>query len=351
MAFAYLQGQLLGDQSGAAAASCPEIRRDLMAEPARTILQDLLDQHHARLQESPDDVVTALAYVAQRFLPKKTVNKSMSIDQTLEWAKMDQLSFLGSFLMVIEEAESEAASVAAQPHLQDGAAVVETTTKTTTAAVTALDLIKRCCLAINPSKIPPLMDAEEMAIAALEFLGSSTITDNNSSDGSNGNSDTLFPDLPLIRFLKYESDVRKRSYEKVGTWQLNDSMMQQVAALEEVFLLDCTDYRFLRRGVCGPRMTSSAAEDALYLRGKHKVTTSSSNSSSATNKKNSNASASRAAAALRMAAAMKAAADSASSAVLVGEENANNDHAVHHPIDVAELTNPIFALDDDGGEW
>jgi hypothetical protein len=347
MSFAYLQGQLLessplpNNTSNDLSSSRDDINV-LSDATARGILKTLLDEHRVRLNEPPDDVVTALAYVQQRFyMPKQTVVKSMSIDQTLQLAKMDQLSFLGSFLMVLEEAEEAAAASA--------------TTSTTTASVapalgsaggaasvsvSALDLIKRCCLAIHPSKIPPLMDAEEMAIAALEFLGS-----NSTATSANGSS-TLLPDLPLIRFVKYEADVRKRFYEKVGSWKLNDDKvtMQQVTALEDVFLSDCSDYRFLRRGVCGPRMTSTAAEDALYLRGKHKVPSNSS-SNSTSNKRNSKQQ--QQSAAVRKAAATVAAANSTA---VGGGDVANHDN---HPIGEQQpsgfMTSPI-TLEDAGGE-
>jgi hypothetical protein len=315
MAFAYLQGQLLESSplpTTTRTNSTNSRRRDddmILTNPmARSILQSLLEKEagghpHRRVRrlrmESHDDVVTALAYVQQRFYwPKRTVVQSMSIDETLQLAKMDQLSFLGSFLMVLQEAEEAAAAAAtmiASTRAHSGSSSVSGTASV--AAVSALDLIKRCCLAIHPSKIPPLMDAEEMAIAALEFLGSNSSATATNADGTTTTTTTtdtttttttaLLPHLPLIRFVKYEADVRKRFYEKVGTWKLDDdAMMQQVMALEDVFLSDCTDYRFLRRGVCGPRMTSTAAEDALYLRGKHKVTNSGSSSSNASNKRN-----------------------------------------------------------------
>ena len=175
--------------------------------------------------------------------------------EIVEWTKkrpsqrtsrpLEQLAYLQSFLAVFEQEEGTKSST------KSGGATGSANSGT---GVAARLLLKRCCLAVCPSMVPSALDAEEMAMAALEFLSSTFHSNQDQEDVTALLSPSLlFPSLPLIRPIKVENTIKKRVYVRAYDWSLRDpTFVQSMNALEEVFFNDASSYKWLRRGVFVP---------------------------------------------------------------------------------------------------
>ena len=240
-AWAYLQGQAIHSQSS-------------LSSSAKKILHKLLKKENclSKSKMSSDgemsNVLKLVSQANQKLMDKRTVidessSKSM---RDLEIVKQaDQLSYLGSFLAVLEIELKKGSSVPARV------------------------LLKRSCLAIPPKDIPASLDSEEMAMAALEFLSSSF----NASSSVN-NSELKPANLPLIRPVAEENDIKKRSYAKCGEWKFLDDIafQQKVMALESRFLTNGSSFKYLKRiAFCPPTLEGDGDLDFLLRKGKHKV--------------------------------------------------------------------------------
>ena len=156
--------------------------------------------------------------------------------EILDLAKKNELSYLGSFLKAIEQGDEN------EP-------------------VTAKYLTRRCCLAVNPAFAPACMDAEEFVLAALEFLESAAV---DTTDHPH------LPRLPLIQAGRPENDIRKRTYTKAYPWKLVD-MLDSISYLENIFLSDASEYKWLRREAFAPMNMDATALEALLLKGKFRA--------------------------------------------------------------------------------
>ena len=207
LAFAYLQGHAWHPTKSSLSGS------------ARTLLQSLLKDEHFLPWDDDEENTTksrtekvlsaALDLVSQQ--QQQQTNQVVVVHSGLPDSGIveltreprregrQRLSYLQSFLSVLQD------------EMQNGSS----------GGVPARVLLKRCCLTIAPSRVPAALDAEEMAMAALEFL-SSTFQPSSSVVPSP-------PKLPLIRPVKEENDIKKRCYVPVGTWQLDDPIF--VAAM------------------------------------------------------------------------------------------------------------------------
>lgn len=223
-AFAYLQSLLQPDSFE-------------MSLPAQNILKDLLRQEHIQLAEPVTDADYALEQASTRLQSKRAVDVDMSDAEILNLAKNNELSYLASFLKVVEEAKGEE-------------------------SVTAKTLTRRCCLAVNPAFVPASMDAEDFVLAALAFLESST--DNDKHEHPH------LPQMPLLRAERPENDIRKRSYRKAYDWKLED-ILDSMSNLENIFLMDASKYKWLRREAFGPMNMDAAASEALFLKGRFRA--------------------------------------------------------------------------------
>ena len=223
-AFAYLQSLVQPDSYE-------------MSGPAQSILKDLLRQEHIQLAEPETDADAALRQATARLQSKRVVDSGMQDDEILELAKKNEISYLGSFLKAVEEGKGE--------------------------PVAARHLCRRCCLAVNPVYVPASMDAEEFALAAMEFLERELET----------NDHPHLPRLPLIQADRPENDIRKRAYVKAYGWSLSD-ILDHVVYLENIFLSDASAYKWLRREAFGPMNMDETASDVLFHKGRFRASSS-----------------------------------------------------------------------------
>jgi hypothetical protein len=200
--FLFLQQQLLSEEMN-------DIEKDLL----RRILKD------HRVDPLNDTGLTGPPPVKK---PKtlKTIDSNMSDETILQYAKQvpSSMSLLASLLKVVDD---------------DGG------------NVTAKAFLKTCALAVRPGMVPPMMDAKEMVLAALQFLSETTT---------------------WIRPVQEQVDLEKRSYTKVGDWKLAD-ILPQVAELESVFYEGGADLIWMPRTRFVPPMQNPVEEDLLLLKG------------------------------------------------------------------------------------
>ena len=205
-----------------------------LSGPAQSVLKDLLREEHIQLAEPVTDADFALHQATARVQSKRVVDADMVDDEIMELAKKNELSYLGSFLKAVEEADK-------QP-------------------VSSRHLSRRCLLAVNPACVPASLDAEEFSLAAMEFLESSIETKDHPH----------LPRLPLIKSEKPENDIRKRTYIKAYPWNLAD-ILDSVVYLDSIFLSDASDFRWLRREAFGPMNLDETASETLFLKGKFRA--------------------------------------------------------------------------------
>lgn len=196
---------------------------------AKAILQNMLNEQKIKLDDYERTHKNGTHKKA-----RKPIDSNMSDERIMQLAQEGELSFLASLLKVIEE---------------EGG------------SVTTKFLIKACCLAVEPSKVPALCDAKEMVMAALFFLGNETAL-----PPSN-----FYPKMPLITPVQQTGDLEKRAYSKNGNWTLDkddpasQAFLDQVLALERVFY-ESIDYQWLaREHVCPP--LPHGGRDLLLLKG------------------------------------------------------------------------------------
>jgi hypothetical protein len=103
--------------------------------------------------------------------------------------------------------------------------------------------LSKACLVVQSSTIPGQMDAKDMVLAALHFL--STTYQPKSRE---------LLELPMIRAVQVYSDLEKRSYQKAGTWKLDDIEFK-VLKLEGLFLQSPAHWKWLKRESFCPRLT------------------------------------------------------------------------------------------------
>jgi hypothetical protein len=103
--------------------------------------------------------------------------------------------------------------------------------------------LSKACLVVQPNTIPGHMDAKDMVLAALHFL--STTYKPKSGE---------LLELPMIRAVQVYSDLEKRSYQKAGTWKLDD-IETRLLKLEELFLQSPAHWKWLKRETFCPRLT------------------------------------------------------------------------------------------------
>ena len=195
-----------------------ETESPLLMEPAKKILQGLLERHKidtgSKYHASPLEKI------------RKPIDTNMSDERILQLAQEGELSFLASLLRIIEDESG---------------------------SVTTKFLIKACCLSVEPGKVPAYCDAKEMVMTALHFI----------SQSFEGDQD-YFPKLPLIRPVSASADIEKRAYCKDGDWKLQD-VLPQVLHLEHVFYESCDSYKWLAREHCVPQLTTG--RNLLLLKG------------------------------------------------------------------------------------
>lgn len=121
------------------------------------------------------------------------------------------------------------------------------------AAVPNKTMVRSCVLTIRPGSIPASMDAKDVVMAALYFLS----RDNHSS------SDELL-DLPLIQPLGATDDLEKRSYEKVGSWNLSEDFLTEIGILETVFMESAASWHDLPRDRMLPTIPKEDERLLLY---------------------------------------------------------------------------------------
>jgi hypothetical protein len=106
--------------------------------------------------------------------------------------------------------------------------------------------LSRASLVIQPSTVPGQMDAKDMVLAALHFL--STMYKPKSRE---------LLELPMLRAVQVYSDLEKRSYQKAGSWKLDDiDIESRLFNLEELFLKSPAHWKWLKREIFCPRLTS-----------------------------------------------------------------------------------------------
>jgi hypothetical protein len=213
--FSYLRSQLLESNES-------------MSDAANCLLRNLLQERKVDLDEkcdSEEDFEKEPVAKLKKHL--QTVESTMSDESILHLAKSGQLSFLASLLEMVAASQEP---------------------------VSTRHLIKTCCLAINPRKVPVHMDAKEMVTAALHFLSSECAAKD----------DDILPSLPLLRPLESLADLERRTYEKAGNWKLSE-IKEKVMALEDIFLEDSTSYKWLAREKFCPRI--KVGEDLLLAKG------------------------------------------------------------------------------------
>ena len=166
------------------------LRNDEISEHAQNLLKDLLSDHNIDLEDYDDEngsigeedddgdennegLGKLRPPISKRFKKSPVsrmpaVDKTMSDETILQASQAGRISFLGSLLRTIQEAEEQAAatSISAVPE------EIASSSGTVPVPVTAHHCIKTCCLSVLPAAVPAHMDAKEMVLAALHFLSS-----------------------------------------------------------------------------------------------------------------------------------------------------------------------------------
>lgn len=200
--FRYLQQQLLSEE---------------LSDAQKELLRQITNENKVDLENHNGAEMYPLTKKPKTL---KTVDSNMSDETILQFAKQvpSSMSLLASLLKVLDN---------------DGG------------TVSAKAFLKTCALTVRPGMVPPVMDAKEMVLAALQFLSETT---------------------DWIRPVQEQSDFEKRSYEKVGTWKLAD-ILPRLAELEDVFYEGATDLNWMPRTRFVPPMQNPVEEDLLLLKG------------------------------------------------------------------------------------
>lgn len=209
--FRYLQQQLL---------------RDEWNHSQKEVLKTMLSHHEIDLEinnntsnDGDDEWVNPP--LRKKVKSLKTIDSNMSDETILQFAKQvpSPMSLLASILKVLDD---------------DGG------------NVSARAFLKTCALTVRPGWVPAIMDAKEMVLAALQFLSETT---------------------EWIRPIQQDqSDLEKRSYEKMGSWKFSD-ILPQIVELEEIFYEGTTDLTWLPRTRFVPPIQNPVEEDLLLLKG------------------------------------------------------------------------------------
>jgi hypothetical protein len=200
--FRFLQQQLLSEEMN-------DIQKDLLRRILKDNQVDLLD-----------DTQTTGPPPFKKTKTLRTIDSNMSDETILQFAKQVpcSMSLLASLLKVVDDDRGN---------------------------VTAKAFLKTCALTVRPGMVPPMMDAKEMVLAALQFLSETTA---------------------WIRPVQEQVDLEKGSYAKVGDWKLAD-ILSQVAELESVFYEGAADLTWMPRTRFVPPMQNPVEEDLLLLKG------------------------------------------------------------------------------------
>jgi len=132
--------------------------------------------------------------------------------------------------------EDEILRLASEGNVSLFASLLKIIDNASPAAVLNKTMMRSCVLSIRPGSVPANMDAKDMVMAALFFLS----RDNPSNSKE-------FLDLPLIRPVVSTEDLEKRSYEKVGTWNISTDFLIKVGALEIAFMESAASWQDLPR--------------------------------------------------------------------------------------------------------
>lgn len=200
--FRFLQQQLLSDE---------------LDDSHKDLLKQMLDEHKVDLKNDGEMLIQP---PCKKIKSLKTIDSNMSDETILQFAKQvpSPMSLLASILKVLDD---------------DGG------------NVSARAFLKTCALTVRPGWVPAIMDAKEMVLAALQFLSETT---------------------EWIRPVQEQSDLEKRSYEKLGSWKFAE-ILPQIADLEEVFYEGTTDLTWLPRTRFVPPIQNPVEEDLLLLKG------------------------------------------------------------------------------------
>jgi hypothetical protein len=155
------------------------------------------------------------------------IHSAQTEDEILRLAKDGKISLFASLLKLIDDVSP--------------------------AAVPNKTMIRSCVLTIRPGSIPASMDAKDMVVAALYFL---------SRDNHSSSSELL--DLPLIQPLGSTDDLEKRSYEKVGSWNMSEDFLIKVGVLETVFMESAASWQDLPRDRMLPTIPKEDERLLLY---------------------------------------------------------------------------------------
>lgn len=203
---------------------------------AQSILLRLLNDAGVELDGDQPPLVQKLSLMSKR---TKEVAPTMNVneDQVLRLAQTGKWSLLGSILHVVDDASPQ--------------------------AVSAKQILRICALAVRPGDVPAQLDAKEMVLAAVNFLSSTSLDEEESK---------LLPPLPLILPLQDNPDLEKRYYEKEGNWVLSELVQsEQFQNLETLFCSSATPWEWLGREKFCPRLSSTPAsteeEPLLLLKG------------------------------------------------------------------------------------
>uniref|UniRef100_A0A7S1YJQ4 Uncharacterized protein n=1 Tax=Grammatophora oceanica TaxID=210454 RepID=A0A7S1YJQ4_9STRA len=199
-----------------------KLHRGEISDRAQDILADLLDG----ADEDPIDTPPlASAMLDLKALPIPALS-SWADEETVRQAP--DISLLATILNVIDSSA-------------------------TGSAVPTRQIIRQCCLSVNPGSVPSNMDAKEMTLAALVFMS------------QHHNNEVV--SLPLIQSSSTSEDLEKRSYEKVGMWNLMDEEFQiKLRWLETLFLEAGVASKDLPREKNCP-MIPTQDESGLFLKG------------------------------------------------------------------------------------
>lgn len=196
-------------------------QQDELNDSQKQLLNKMLQGHNVHFEQTDTSLVHQPPPPCKKRKTLKTIDKNMSDETILQFAKQvpSPMSLLASILKVIDD---------------DGG------------SVSAKAFLKTCALAVRPGWVPPMMDAKEMVVAALQFLTEAT---------------------EWIRPVhNNQSDLEKQSYQKNGDWAFTD-ILGQIADIEEIFYEGTTDLTWLPRTRFVPPMKNPVEEDLLLLKG------------------------------------------------------------------------------------
>ena len=130
--FRYLQQQLLSEE---------------LEDAQKDLLRQIMSDHQVELENENDSTKMQPPFKKPKTL--KTIDSNMSDETILQFAKQvpSFMSLLASLLKVVDD---------------DGG------------SVSAKAFLKTCALTVRPGMVPPMMDAKEMVLAALQFLSETT---------------------------------------------------------------------------------------------------------------------------------------------------------------------------------